>query len=58
MRLNQGTCLFLAAFLAPSAADEAPVLVSPPGASDEDEDEDLSSAANAATDGAGALHWP
>jgi hypothetical protein len=51
VRLDQGTCLFLAAFLAPAAADEAPVLVSAPGASDEDEA--LTAAADAAQDGAG-----
>lgn len=36
VRLDQGTCQFLAAFLVPPAADEAPVLVSAPGDDDED----------------------
>lgn len=53
MRLDQGTCLFLAAFLAP-AADEAPVLVSAPGASDDDEDEPSAAAREAALDAGGA----
>lgn len=59
MRLDQGTCLFLVAFLTP-AADEAPVLVSAPGVSDDEYESAASAAAVEAAD-AGVrvnLDWP
>jgi hypothetical protein len=55
VRLDQGTCQFLAAFLVPPAADEAPVLVSAPGASDDDEDAAAAAAADAADSSTGAF---